>query len=115
MVKINNCTKSSTKSNAKNITNNTINTISDRTTRYLNRTIKKTQEDNIKNSKYINELKTALDYYMNYSHYSCMHNNWIINNYNFLYDKYLELKDEQGQLVDLNNEINENENNEQNA
>jgi hypothetical protein len=65
--------------------------ISDRTHRYLKRTIKKTTSENNKNAKFINDLNLALNYYIEYSINSYNYNNFLIDNYNILQTKYNEL------------------------
>lgn len=60
------------------------NKISNRTFRYQHRTIKKLTNNDFYNTKYIKELKLALDYYIQYSFNSFYFNNNLINKYNNL-------------------------------
>lgn len=66
------------------VKNNKTNIVSSRTYRYINRTIKKVNNENYKNSKYIKELNLALNYYIDYSINCFNYNNYLIDNYNKL-------------------------------
>lgn len=79
--------------------------VSNRTYRYLNRTIKKTNNENNNNTKFIKELNLALNYYIEYSINSYNYNNYLIDNYNILLNNYTQLCNYINEILPIDEDI----------